>query len=52
MQDELEPIEQDQQQMRPLTALFYWPLSAALLLSFLYLIWLNLPTITLKGANS
>jgi Ca-activated chloride channel family protein len=50
--DALEPIEQDQQQMRPLTALFYWPLSAALLLSFLYLIWLNLPTITLKGANS
>ncbi|MBA6350041.1 VWA domain-containing protein [Colwellia sp. BRX8-9] len=50
--DALEPIEQDQQQMRPLTALFYWPLSTALLLSFLYLIWLNLPTITLKGANS
>ena len=25
--DELEPVEQDQQQMRPLTALFYWPLA-------------------------
>jgi Ca-activated chloride channel family protein len=50
--DALEPIEQDQQQMRPLTALFYWPLSIALLLSFFYLIWVNLPTITLKGANN
>jgi Ca-activated chloride channel family protein len=50
--DALEPIEQDQQQMRPLTALFYWPLSTALLLSFFYLIWVNLPTITLKGANN
>ena len=35
--DEFEPIEQDQQQMRPLTALFYWPLAIALLLSFIYL---------------
>ena len=32
--DNLEPIEQEQQQMRPLTALFYWPLGLALLLSF------------------
>ncbi len=36
--DELEPVEQDQQQMRPLTALFYWPLALALLLSFCYLL--------------
>jgi len=33
--DELEPVEQEQQQMRPLTALFYWPLGLALLLSFI-----------------
>jgi len=49
--DELEPIEQDQQQMRPLKALFYWPLSIALLLSFLYLVWVNLPRYKLKGAS-
>ena len=40
--DQLEPIEQDQQQMRPLTALFYWPLSLALLLSVGYLLAINL----------
>jgi len=42
--DELEPVEQEQQQMRPLTSLFYWPLALALLLSFSYLLILNLPT--------
>jgi Ca-activated chloride channel family protein len=31
--DDLEPVEQEQQQMRPLTALFYWPLGLAMLLS-------------------
>ncbi len=31
--DELEPIEKDQQYYRPRTELFYWPLSAALLLA-------------------
>jgi Ca-activated chloride channel family protein len=40
--DQLEPVEQDQQQMRPLTALFYWPLSLALLLSTVYLLVINL----------
>ena len=49
--DELEPIEQDQQQMRPLTALFYWPLAIALLLSFFYLIWVNIPPFKLKGTS-
>ncbi len=39
--DALEPIEQDQQQMRPLTALFYWPLALAILLSFCYLLVIN-----------
>ncbi|MGB0937072.1 MAG: vWA domain-containing protein [Colwellia sp.] len=33
--DKLEPIEQDQQQMRPLTALFYWPLALALMIAFM-----------------
>ncbi len=46
--DGLEPVEQDQQQMRPLTALFYWPLAMALLISFLYLIILSLPRLPQK----
>lgn len=41
--DELEPIEQDQQQMRPLTALFYYPLFIAGFFSVLYLLYLNMP---------
>lgn len=40
--DQLEPVEQDQQQMRPLTALFYWPLAAVLVLSFAYFIIINI----------
>ncbi|MFT7008234.1 MAG: Ca-activated chloride channel family protein [Colwellia sp.] len=40
--DQLEPVEQDQQQMRPLTALFYWPLSFAFLLGTVYLLAINL----------
>jgi len=39
--DQLEPLEQEQQQMRPLTALFYWPLSLALLLAFGYILTVN-----------
>lgn len=39
--DQLEPVEQDQQQMRPLTALFHYPLAIAFLLAFVYLLWLN-----------
>lgn len=39
--DKLEPIEQEQQQMRPLTALFYWPLAIAALLCFVYLLSLH-----------
>jgi len=46
--DQLEPIEQEQQQMRPLTALFYWPLAMALLISMLYFLALNLPSFTRK----
>lgn len=33
--DELEPIEQNSQSFRPITALFYWPLGLALLLAAL-----------------
>jgi Ca-activated chloride channel family protein len=33
--DQMEPIEQDDQTFRPIRLLFYWPLGAALLLSFL-----------------
>jgi len=36
--DKLEPVEQDQQQMRPLSALFYWPLGLALLISLITLL--------------
>jgi len=39
--DQLEPVEQEQQQMRPLTALFYWPLSLAFILSVGYLLIIN-----------
>jgi len=44
--DQLEPVEQDQQQMRPLTALFYWPLSLAFILSASYLLAINLSPYT------
>jgi len=43
--DELEPVEQDKQQMRPLKALFYWPLSAAVAISFIYILLLSLAPI-------
>lgn len=33
--DELEPIEKDVQRFRPQTALFYWPLTVALILMFI-----------------
>jgi Ca-activated chloride channel family protein len=44
--DQLEPVEQDQQQMRPLTALFYRPLSLAFLLSAGYILAINLSPYT------
>ncbi|MDO7085693.1 VWA domain-containing protein [Pseudocolwellia sp. AS88] len=40
--DTFEPVEQDQKQMRPLSALYYWPLGAALTLCFIYLIITNI----------
>jgi len=39
--DKLEPVEQEQQQMRPLSALYYWPLALATLLCFSYLLSLH-----------
>lgn len=54
--DKLEPIEQEQQQMRPLSALFYWPLAIAALLCFTYLLSLHfsllLPNLTKNRPNS
>jgi len=49
--DKLEPVEQDQQQMRPLKALFYWPLSLAVILALLYLFSANI-TRVVSSANS
>ena len=46
--DQLEPIEQEQQQMRPLTALFYLPLALALLISLLYFLIMNMPSFRRK----
>lgn len=46
--DTFEPVEQEQKQMRPLTALFYWPLGAALFLCFIYLIVINITALTVK----
>ncbi len=34
--DELEPIEQDQETYRPIKALFFWPLTLAMILSLLF----------------
>lgn len=42
--DQLEPVEQEQQQMRPLTALFFYPLALALIITFLYILMLNAPS--------
>jgi Ca-activated chloride channel family protein len=33
--DELEPVEQDEEKFRPISALFYWPLALALCLGFI-----------------
>jgi Ca-activated chloride channel family protein len=46
--DQLEPLEQEQQQMRPLTALFYFPLALALLISMLYFLVINFPSFSRK----
>lgn len=44
--DTLEPIEQEQKQMRPLSALYFWPLGVALTVCFIFLIFINLTSRT------
>lgn len=46
--DQLEPVEQEQQQMRPLTSLYYWPLALALIIGFIYLLVLSFPNLNRK----
>lgn len=50
--DQLEPVEQEQQQMRPLTALYYYPLAVALILTFAYLLLINAHTLTIRSRKS
>lgn len=50
--DKLEPIEQDQQQMRPLTALFYWPLALAVFIAFCFILSLNFVSLKLFNLNT
>ena len=55
--DQLEPVEQDQQQMRPLSALFYWPLAIAVLLIFAQMLLMKTTNLNFKankkgGANT
>lgn len=40
--DNFEPVEQEQKQMRPLSALYYWPLGTAFILCLLYLLIINI----------
>jgi Ca-activated chloride channel homolog len=49
--DQLEPVEQEQQQMRPLTALFFYPLAIALIMTFLYILFLNMPNTLFSRKN-
>ena len=46
--DRLETIEQDEQTYRPTRVLFYWPLGAALLISFLLAL-VSIPWLSLAG---
>ena len=46
--DSLEPVDQEAETFRPTLTLFYWPLGAALLLSFLIALW-RLPWAQLAG---
>ena len=46
--DRLETIEQDQQTYRPTRVLFYWPLGAAMLISFILALF-SIPWLSLAG---
>ncbi|MDG2393662.1 MAG: VWA domain-containing protein [Thalassotalea sp.] len=52
MLDQLEPVEQDQQQMRPLTSLFFWPLAIAVLLIFLQMFLMQFTNINFTKASN
>ena len=46
--DRLETIEQDEQPYRPTRVLFYWPLGAAMLISFILALF-SIPWLSLAG---
>ncbi|TRX57386.1 vWA domain-containing protein [Thalassomonas sp. M1454] len=52
MLDQLEPVEQDQQQMRPLTSLFFWPLAIAVVLIFLQMFLMQFTNINFTKASN
>jgi len=49
--DELEPASQEAETLRPQKSLFFWPLSAGLLIAFIYSM-LNTKIISLRGSRS
>ncbi|WNO07641.1 VWA domain-containing protein [Teredinibacter sp. KSP-S5-2] len=49
--DELEPIEQEAETFRPISALYYWPLGLALLLSYALSLYYLLPVQKLIGGR-
>lgn len=51
MLDELEPVDQEAETFRPIQSLFYWPLGAALALSFLIALW-RTPWAQLAGTRA
>ncbi|MEW6996832.1 VWA domain-containing protein [Colwelliaceae bacterium BS250] len=50
--DQLEPVEQDLQQMRPLSALFYWPLALAVLLIFIQMLLMKTTNLNFKASKT
>ena len=46
--DRLETVEQDEQTYRPTRVLFYWPLGAALIISFILTL-ISIPWLSLTG---
>ncbi len=49
--DKLEPVEQEQQRFRPTSALYPWPLGAAVILVGLLLLKLSLPDFSMKATS-
>ncbi len=50
--DELEPVEQEQQRFRPTSALYPWPLGAAIIIAGLILLKRSLPRFSVKAKRS